>query len=285
MPAIADRYSYMQAVSQYPVLTPEQEHELAVEYRQTESRDAAWALVCSHLRQVVAIARGYSGYGLPEMDLIQEGNIGLMKAVKKFDPDRKVRLSTYATYWIKAAINEFVLRNWRIVKVATTSAQRKLFFNLRRMTKQLGRRLSIKDAEGISDELEVPVKDVLEMEKRMTLSTVPFEADHTLDDDAFDKSPSATMAMDDGEHAELIVVDEDDKDNKLSLLHEALDALPERERLIIEERSLSESGKDTKLHELAKRLDISTERVRQLERKALKKIEQYVRNNYEALAV
>lgn len=266
----------MRAVSSYPVLTEEEERELAEKYRETGDLQAAWALVCSHLRQVAAIARGYAGYGLQEMDLIQEGSIGLMKAVKKFDPARKVRLSTYATYWIKAAINEFVLRNWHIVRLATTGAQRKLFFNLRRMTRNLGRRLSIKEAEQIAGELDVKTGDVLEMEKRMKLNVAPFDPILDDGDDKPDTSPSAVLESDDGRHAEMIVAEEEDSGRKLAALREAIASLDEREQVIISERTLSESGKDTKLHDLAKRFGISAERVRQIEKRALEKIEKHV---------
>ena len=276
-PVYSHSGNYMQAVSQYPVLTAEEEHELAVEYREHGNKDAAWALVCSHLRQVVGIARGYSGYGLPEMELIQEGNVGLMKAVKHFDPDKQVRLSTYATFWIKAAINEFVIRNWKIVKVATTAAQRKLFFNLRRMTRKLGKRLSIKDADKIADELDVRTQDVIEMEKRMTTGVVPFESDPTEDDDSPDYSPSATMSVDEGQHAGVLVVDEDFSKNKIEALREAIESLPEREQEIIKSRVLTESGKDTKLADLAEKFGISSERVRQLEQSALTKITRQVK--------
>ncbi len=266
----------MRAVASYPVLTEEQERELAEKYRETGDLQAAWALVCSHLRQVASIAFKYSGYGLPEMDLIQEGSIGLMKAVKKFDPDKKVRLSTYATYWIKAAIHEFVLRNWRIVRVATTSSQRKLFFNLRRMTRNLGRRLSIQEADRVAGELDVKRSDVLEMEKRMKLDVAPFDPILDDGDDKPDTSPSAVMASDEGRHAEMIVAEDEDSGMKLAALREAISSLDERERTIISERTLAEKGEGAKLHDLAERFEVSAERVRQIEKRALEKIEKHV---------
>ena len=281
---ITDAHSYLQAVAKYPVLTAVQESELAAEYRASGSRRAAMALVCCHLRQVVGIVRTYSGYGLPELDLIQEGNIGLMKAVKNFDPKHKARLSTYATYWIKAAINEYVIRNWKIVKVATTSAQRKLFFNLRQMTQKLGRRLGLKDVDNIAKELDVPQREVIEMEKRMMLPVIAFDSDPNIREDEVDYSPAATYAADDGIHAELSVIDQNTKDIKIQALNEALTKLPERERLIIEQRALSPSGKDVKLGVIAKRMGITAERVRQLEKKALQKIETYVLANCGSLA-
>ena len=276
VPSIRDMHSYAVAVNQYPVLTEEQELELVTELRKSGSRKAALALVCTHLRQVVGIVRKYRGYGLPEMDLVQEGNIGLMKAVAKYDPTQKARLSTYATYWIKAAINDYVISNWKIVKVATTAAQRKLFYNLRQMTAQLGSRLGIAEARQIASKLDVKTSEVLEMEKRMSLPVQAFDPDPSLSDDEYDNSPSATLAADDGAHAEMIVAEDDASRRQLALLEAALASLSERERTIIEARQLSPSGKDVKLHELAARMGISAERVRQLEGRALAKIKKHV---------
>lgn len=282
LPAVSDPLSYMQAIARFPILTEEQEFTLAVAQRDHNCRRSALELICAHLRQVAAIARTYRGYGLPEMDLIQEGNIGLMHAVRKFDPDRKVRLSTYATYWIRAAINEYVIRNWKIVRVATTAAQRKLFFNLRRMVQKLGRRMSIQDSKDIAAELDVPRYEVLEMEKRMINKDMAFDAPLNAPSDELDVSPSATVAADEGMHAGISVIDNSIDQDQKEVLAEALATLTERERDIIMHRTLSASGKDSKLRTLAERYSISSERVRQLEKKALAKIKQHVLANYEA---
>ena len=276
LPEVSNRDSYMQAIAGFPLLSAEREHELAVAQRDHNCRRSAMELICSHLRQVVAIARTYRGYGLPEMDLIQEGNIGLMHAVRNFDPERKVRLSTYATYWIKATINEYVIRNWKIVRVATTSAQRKLFFNLRRMTQKLGRRMSIQDTKKIAAELDVPRRDVVEMEKRMLNYDVAFDAPVDMDSEEIDTSPSATVAVDDGMHAGISVIEDSVEDSQKQALADGLTTLSERERDIVMQRTLSESGKDSKLRVLAEQYSISAERVRQIEKKALAKLKQHV---------
>ncbi len=271
VPGVGDFAAYLREIRKFPVLTEKQEKRLARDLRSKGDIKAAHALVCSHLRQVVAIARTYSGYGLDQQDLVQEGNFGLMTAVKKFDPDKGVRLNAYAAYWIRSFINEFVLRNWRIVKVATSRSQRKLFYNLRRMTQQLGRKLTAKQADRIADELDVPKSDVIEMNARMQSYDVPFDpADAT--DDEYDRSPAATMVADNGRHAEVILADRSRADTRKAALQSALDELEERERLIIEARALSPSGKDVKLSELAAKFGISSERVRQLEAKAMAKM-------------
>lgn len=260
----------------YPTLTKEEERELAIELRDNGTRQAFEALFFSHARQVVAIASGYSGYGLPKEDLVQEGSIGLAHAIKKFDPDRGFRLSTYAVHWIKSYIGDYIIKNWRIVKTATTAAQRKLFFSIRSIAAKIGRRLDSDDAERIAEELDVKSSDVLEMEKRMLLPQVDYD-NTNLDDDDNDKSPAATLVADDGRHAEEIVIDGATAQSEHEALHAALDSLNDRERRIIEARALSESGKDIRLHELAEELGVSTERVRQLEIAALTKIKNYVR--------
>ena len=276
IPAVSGMGSYVNAVNKYPVLTEEQELELVKDLRENGNRKAALALIYTHLRQVVGIVRNYRGYGLPEMDLVQEGNIGLMKAVAKYDPEQKARLSTYATYWIKAAINDYVISNWKIVKVATSAAQRKLFYNLRRMTKDMGTRLGIVDAKAIAAKLDVKTSEVLEMEKRLNLHDQAYDPNPARASDEYDNSPSATQAADDGAHAELIVIEGDTKRRQLELLENAMASLPERERKIVEARQLSPSGKDVKLHELSDMLGISSERVRQLEAKAMDKIKKHV---------
>lgn len=266
--------SYLSEIFRMPTLTAEEEQLLAHEYRDNGNDQAGMALVCTHLRQVITIARGFAGYGLPEADLIQEGNLGLMKAVKRFDPERKVRLSTYAHHWIKSAIGEYIIRNWKIMKVATTTAQRKLFYRLRTITSRIGHRLTATDARAIADELEVKSSDVLEMEKRMLLPQVTYES--TAVDDEFDNSPSATLQADDGAHAEVITIDNATAQTKHEALAAAIASLNDRERRIMEARAMSESGKDTKLHELAAELGISAERVRQLERNAMAKVKENV---------
>ncbi|MCY4325951.1 MAG: RNA polymerase sigma factor RpoH [Betaproteobacteria bacterium] len=271
VPALGDFAAYLRKVNQFPILSESEERSLALAYRNNGDRQAAHSLVCSHLRQVAAIARGYSGYGLDLHDLIQEGNIGLMTAVKKFDPDKGVRLAAYAAYWIRSLINEFVIRNWRIVKVATTRSQRKLFYNLRKMTQQLGRKLSGADVERISDELSVSKEDVLTMHSRMHSADIPFEQKNR--EDGYDTSPAAFLAADDGSHAETILTENSRLQERRDALKDALTLLNERERQIVQARLLSESGKDIKLADLGKQLGISAERVRQLEKKAFAKLQ------------
>ena len=271
VPALGDFSAYLRQIGRFPMLSEAEEIRLAGAYRQKGDLKAAHMLVCSHLRQVVAIARGYDGYGLDMHDLVQEGNIGLMTAVKKFDPSRKVRLAAYAAYWIRSFINEFVIRNWRIVRVATTQAQRKLFYNLRRMTQQFGRKLSGEQIDRISDELDVSSKDVVTMHARMNSCDIPFENGRS-DEDGPDASPSSFMAADDGSHAELILAERSRQQERRAALQDSLSLLNERERQIVQARLLSESGKDVKLAELAARFGISAERVRQLEKKAVAKL-------------
>ena len=270
VPALGDFAAYLRQISRFPLLSEARERQLADTYRKNGDLKAAHALVCSHLRQVVAIARGYSGYGLDLHDLVQEGNIGLMTAVKKFNPDKGVRLAAYAAYWIRSLINEFVIRNWRIVKVATTRAQRKLFYNLRRMTQQLGRKLSGEEVRQISEELSVSRNDVVTMHSRMQSSDIPFEQE--TGGDGYDNSPAALLAADNGDHAETILLAGSKRQERRAALKDSLSLLNERERQIVQARLLSESGKDVKLAELAERFGISAERVRQLEKKAFAKL-------------
>jgi RNA polymerase sigma-32 factor len=258
---------YIQAVGTIPVLSKEDEQELAHRLRDHQDLDAARDLVMAHLRFVVHIAKGYTGYGLPLNDLIQEGNVGLMKAVKRFDPDYDVRLVSFAVHWIRAEIHEFVLRNWRIVKVATTKAQRKLFFNLRKKKKTLSW-LTDAETKAVARDLGVHPKEVTEMEKRLHSRDAIYDPAPDVDDEhnftpaAYLPSPNADPAM--------LVEKEDFNDDATSRMTEALDILDDRSRRILEERWLGE-GKMT-LHELAAEYGVSAERIRQLEANAIKKL-------------
>jgi len=259
--------NYIQAVNRFPLLSAEQEHELAVRFRDEEDLEAARQLILSHLRLVVAIARGYLGYGLPHADLIQEGNIGLMKAVKRYDPDRGVRLVSFAVHWIKAEIHEFVLKNWRLVKVATTKAQRKLFFNLRSM-KTSSSTLSPNEVEAMANTLNVNQSDVREMETRLYGQDMALEGSIEDDDDAF--APIAYLAAPNAEPTQHMEIAEREKLSSEGL-GQALGSLDARSRHIIEARWLNEENPAT-LHELAAIYSISAERVRQIEAKALQKL-------------
>jgi RNA polymerase sigma-32 factor len=259
--------NYIQAVNRFPLLSAEQEHDLAVRFRDEEDLDAARQLILSHLRLVVAIARGYLGYGLPHADLIQEGNIGLMKAVKRYDPDRGVRLVSFAVHWIKAEIHEFVLKNWRLVKVATTKAQRKLFFNLRSM-KTGSASLSSNEVEEMARTLNVNQSDVREMETRLYGQDMALEGSVDDDDEAF--APIAYLAAPNAEPTQRMEIAEREKLASEGLVH-ALGSLDARSRHIIEARWLNEENPST-LHDLAAIYSISAERVRQIEAKALQKL-------------
>lgn len=259
--------NYIQAVNRFPLLSAEQEHDLAVRFRDEEDLEAARQLILSHLRLVVAIARGYLGYGLPHADLIQEGNIGLMKAVKRYDPDRGVRLVSFAVHWIKAEIHEFVLKNWRLVKVATTKAQRKLFFNLRSMKTGSGS-LSASEVEEMAKTLNVNQSDVREMETRLYGQDMALEGSMDDDDDAF--APIAYLAAPNAEPTQHMEIAEREKLASEGL-GQALGSLDARSRHIIEARWLNEENPAT-LHDLAAVYSISAERVRQIEAKALQKL-------------
>ena len=258
--------AYINTVHQIPILTTTQEQELAHRYYDEGDVEAARLLVMSHLRFVIHIARSYSGYGLPQADLIQEGNLGLMKAVKRFDPNKGVRLVSFAVHWIKAEIHEFVIRNWRIVKVATTKAHRKLFFNLRSL-KKTNNQLTLEEADAIANDLNVTRKQVLEMESRLTSYDASFEAQSS-DDDEGRYAPQ--LFLEDGIDPAEMVEEADWEENNSSALIAAMDTLDERSRDIVEQRWLSEQ-KST-LHELAAVYDISAERVRQIEKNAMDKI-------------
>ncbi len=259
--------TYIQSVSRFPFLTQEQETGYARAFRDSGDLDAARALVVSHLRVVVSLARGYMGYGLPQSDLIQEGNIGLMKAVKRFDPDRGVRLVSFAVHWIRAEMHEYILRNWRIVKIATTKAQRKLFFNLRSMKSGLNT-LGSEEVKTIAKHLGVKDTEVVEMETRLGGQDVALEPGGADDDESY--SPIAYLASDD---AEPVVVIEQEQNARLrgEGLEKALESLDERSRRIIKARWLTEKDPLT-LHELADEFGVSAERIRQIENKALGKM-------------
>ena len=258
--------AYIQTVGRFPILSAEQERALALRFRDQEDLDAARQLVLSHLRLVVAIARGYLGYGLPHADLIQEGSIGLMKAVKRFDPDRGVRLVSFAIHWIKAEIHEYILRNWRLVKVATTKAQRKLFFNLRSMKKGLGT-LSGAEVERVASELRVKPEEVVEMETRLAGHELAFEGERD-DEDAY--APVHYLADPGAEPSQALEAEEQERVRGESL-QRALTELDPRSRRIVEARWLREKDAAT-LHELAAEFKVSAERIRQIEAKALDKM-------------
>jgi RNA polymerase sigma-32 factor len=260
---------YIQAAFSIPVLTLEEERNLAERLQRDSDLDAARQLVMSHLRFVVRIARGYSGYGLALGDLIQEGNIGLMKAVKRFDPTVGVRLVSFAVHWVRAEIHEFILRNWRIVKVATTKSQRKLFFNLRSRKKRLGW-MNREEVNAIAEDLGVKPETVLEMESRLSGQDVGFDPAGSDDDDDSPAYAPAAYLTDAANDPALTVEQEDWSNCNTDSLIVALEQLDDRSRVILEERWLAEE-KST-LHELAARFDISAERIRQLEKNALNKL-------------
>jgi len=259
--------AYIQAVGAIPVLTKEDEQAMATRFREDEDLEAARDLVMAHLRFVVHIAKGYTGYGLPLNDLIQEGNVGLMKAVKRFDPSYDVRLVSFAVHWIRAEIHEFVLKNWRIVKVATTKAQRKLFFNLRRAKKTLAW-LSAAETEAVAKDLGVSVKEVTEMEKRLHSRDAIFDPSPNADDER-NFTPAAYLPSPDADPAKQVETADWNTDAKARMAA-ALKILDDRSRRIIEERWLTE--KKMTLHELAAEYGISAERIRQLESNAIKKL-------------
>ncbi len=268
LPPISSIESYVAAVNAVPMLTQERETELGRRLKEGNDLAAARDLVLSHLRLVVSVARNYMGYGLPQSDLIQEGNIGLMKAVKRFDPDRGVRLVSFAVHWIRAEIHEFILRNWRIVKVATTKAQRKLFFNLRSMKQSLGT-MGPADVKAIAKELGVKTDEVVEMETRLSGQDIALEpVGDDEDDNAY--APIAYLAAEEAEPGALV---EQEQTAKLRSegLEQALQQLDARSRRIIEARWLNENESAT-LHDLAGEFGVSAERIRQIENKALSKM-------------
>jgi RNA polymerase sigma-32 factor len=263
--------SYIQAVNRFPLLTQEQETGYARRLRDSGDLEAARQLVLSHLRLVVSIARGYSGYGLPQADLIQEGNIGLMKAVKRFDPERGVRLVSFAMHWIRAEIHEFVLRNWRLVKIATTKAQRKLFFNLRSMKQGLGT-LGAEEVRSVAQELGVKPEEGVEMETRLGGQDMALEP--VGDDEREQFAPIAYLTADNAEPAALLEAEQSAR-LRGEGLEKALASLDARSRRIIEARWLTEKEALT-LHDLAAEFGVSAERIRQIEAKALGKMKSLI---------
>ena len=261
--------AYLNSIQNIAILSPEEERKLAEDLYYREDLEAARQLVMAHLRFVVHIARGYSGYGLPQADLIQEGNVGLMKAVRKFNPEVGVRLISFAVHWIKSEIHEYVLKNWKIVKVATTKAQRKLFFNLRNKKKDITW-LSEEDVKMISNELDVKEDTVREMEQRMSSHDVsfdPYSADDSEEGNTY--SPADYLTNEDSDPME-IVEKEDFARDQINQLQNAISDLDERSQLILKERWLTDD-KPT-LHDLADKYGISAERIRQIEKKAMEKI-------------
>jgi RNA polymerase sigma-32 factor len=257
---------YIQQVNAIEMLSAEEERELATRLQQDNDVDAARELVLANLRFVVHIARGYMGYGLPLGDLIQEGNVGLMKAVRRFDPEVGVRLVSFAVHWIRAEIHEFVLKNWRLVKVATTKAQRKLFFNLRKAKERLGW-LNAEETQAIADDLGVSPRDVTEMERRLSSYDVSYDPAPTSDEDEY--SPSSYLPSPEDDPA-VAVEKLDSAAADQANLAEALDDLDERSRSIMERRWLTE--KKSTLHELAAEFGVSAERIRQIEAAAIEKL-------------
>jgi RNA polymerase sigma-32 factor len=259
---------YSRAIRAYPILTAEAEYALAVKFKQDNDLEAARQLIVSHLRLVASIARGYMGYGLPQSDLIQEGNIGLMKAVKRFDPDRGVRLVSFAMHWIKAEMHEYIVRNWRMVKIATTKAQRKLFFNLRSMRTGLNS-LQPDEIAHIARELKVKPEEVREMELRLNGHEISLEAN--IDDDSDEQfSPIAYLQDESLEPLAVIEARQTEVAASTGLAH-ALENLDDRSRRVVEARWLQEQGGKT-LHELADEFGVSAERIRQIEQKAMQKM-------------
>ncbi len=262
--------AYLERVSRVPVLSREDEQALARRFRQDGDVDAARDLVLSHLRFVVHIARGYSGYGLPMGDIVQEGNVGLMKAVKRFDPEMGVRLVSFAVHWIRAEIHEYVLRNWRLVKVATTKAQRKLFFNLRRMKKNLTW-LSPSETQTVANELGVTPAEVTEMERRLSARDLSFDPtpSESEEDEAY--SPATYLPAADADPAEQVENEEWDNEAHASLTR-AIASLDARSRDILASRWMAGDAEKATLHDLAAKYGVSAERIRQLEANAIKKL-------------
>ncbi|MEO7343355.1 MAG: RNA polymerase sigma factor RpoH [Methylotenera sp.] len=259
---------YSRVIKSYPILTAEEEYSLAVKFKQENDLESARQLIVSHLRLVASIARGYNGYGLPQSDLIQEGNIGLMKAVKRFDPERGVRLVSFAMHWIKAEMHEYIVRNWRLVKIATTKAQRKLFFNLRSMRTGLNS-LQPSEVAHIARELNVKPEEVLEMEARLDGHEISLEAN--IDDDSDEHySPIAYLQDESLAPLEMIQAKQAEEAQTTGLAN-ALQNLDDRSRRVVEARWLQDKGGMT-LHELADEFGVSAERIRQIEQKAMQKM-------------
>lgn len=262
------------SAGQYPpILSAEEEHKLAISLYENHDVLAAQKLILSHMRFVSFIAHGYKGYGLEQKDLIQEGAIGLMKAVKKFNPHRKVRLASFAVYWIRAEIHEFIFKNWKIVKVATTKSQRKLFFKLKSAKRQIYNSLTQKEADIIAKDLGVKSKDVLEMESRLQFNDVGFNITSNPKEDG---SSPEELVIDDKNNPELLTIDADSHKHQQRNLYNALSLLDERSLDILQSRYLKEE-KQT-LYNLAEKYGVSAERIRQLENKAMKKLKSYIVN-------
>lgn len=259
--------SFIQVANSAPVLSQEDEYKLAKKYQDEQDVESARKLVVSHLRNVIHVAKRFTGYGLPVADLIQEGNIGLMKAVKNYNPDHGVRLVSYAVHWIKAEIYEYVLKNWKMVKVATTKAQRKLFFNLRKSRKSLAS-MTAKETKQLAEDLDVPEKTVREMEVRMTSSDVAFDGPDN--DDEFVSSPSGYLPDMRYNPEELVIANQTESNNN-NALHGAIAKLDDRSRDILLRRWLNDENKAT-LNELADEYGVSAERIRQIEKRAMEKI-------------
>jgi len=268
IPAIVNDNHSLDIQKYPPILSAEEEHELAVSLFENHDLDAARKLVLSHIRFVAFIAHGYKGYGLEQADLIQEGSIGLMKAVKKFNPYKNVRLASFAVYWIRAEIHEFIFKNWKIVKVATTKAQRKLFFKLKQAKAQIYQSLTEEQAKDIADDLGVKTSDVLEMEARLQFNDVGLIAD----EDENTNSPEYYLTDPNTQTPEQIIVSEDDQKHSQQKLYQALSTLDERSLEILQARYLKEEK--VTLHNLADKYGVSAERVRQLENKAMLKLKE-----------
>jgi RNA polymerase sigma-32 factor len=270
--------AYIYRVNQIPLLTAEEEYECAHRFLEEGDVEGARRLVLAHLRYVVRVARGYLGYGLPLNDLIQEGNVGLMKAVKRFDPKMGVRLVSFAVHWIKAEIHEFVLHNWRIVKVATTKAQRKLFFNMRQMKQRLGW-FTHEEVDAVANDLGVSREEVLVMEQRLNAMDTSFDGFEVDDDESSAKSIPARYLHDpSGDPARLFEQEDSDSQSR-EKLHLAFERLDERSQDILKQRWLLDD-KAVTLHSLAEKYNVSAERVRQLEKNAMKKLRQYMEEVY-----
>ena len=267
-----DLQAYINSVHSIGVLTPEEEKKLAEDLYYRNDLDAARKLVLAHLRFVIYIAKSYSGYGLSEADLIQEGNIGLMKAIRKFNPEMGVRLVSFAVHWVKAEIHEYVLKNWKIVKIATTKAQRKLFFNLRSKKKGL-EWFTEEEIEQVAKDLGVKPSEVREMEKRLSGSDMSFDPLSESDDDEASFAPSQYLEDEEANPAD-IFEDQSHNEENTSQLYEAINQLDDRSRDILQDRWLADEKMT--LHDLAEKYEISAERVRQIEKNAMKKVKQSI---------
>ena len=268
--------TYLSSINAAPLLSAADERELARRYREEQDLDAARQLVYSHLRYVVSVARGFSGYGLPLVDLIQEGSVGLMKAVKRYDYRRDVRLVSFAVHWIKAEIYDYVVRNWRMVKVATTKAQRKLFFNLRKNRSRLGP-MQASEIEQLAEKLQVDEHTVREMETRLDGTDVSFDPILDHDDDSRSLSPAEVLAAEGADPGELVLKADEAHSRQLQL-REALNSLDDRSRNIIQRRWLNDESKKPTLQMLADEYNVSAERIRQIENRALSQMRTVVAN-------